>query len=83
MARKAAATYNENYRGIGPVMAGAFVGIFTVEVDFINASKIIAIPDATTFNIIFLVVVFTLLAIILMLVIMRQRMISMALQPNK
>jgi hypothetical protein len=62
-------------------MAGAFVGILTVEVHSINASK--AIPDAPTFNIIFLVVVFTLLAIILMLVIMRQRMISMALQPNK
>ena len=41
---------------IGPVIAGVFLSLFIVEVeDPINAGEIIAIPDAATFNITFLV----------------------------
>jgi MFS family permease len=69
---------------IGPVIAGVFLSIFTVEVqDPLNASEMLAIPDATAFNITFLVGALASLVMIPMMVIMRRRAISMGMPSNK
>ena len=69
---------------IGPVIAGVFLSIFTVEIqDPLHAGEMLAIPDATAFNITFLVGALASLSMIPMMVIMRRRAISMGMPPNK
>ena len=69
---------------IGPVIAGVFLSVFTVEIqDPLHAGEMLAIPDATAFNITFLVGALASLAMIPMMVIMRRRAISMGMPPNK
>ena len=69
---------------IGPVREGVFPSIFTVEIqDPLHAGEMLAIPDATAFNITFLVGALASLAMIPMMVIMRRRAISMGMPPNK
>jgi len=69
---------------IGPVIAGVFLSLFIVEIeDPVNADETIAIPDATAFNITFLVGALASLAMIPMMVIMRRRAVTMGMPPNK